>query len=1024
MFRAGSGSAGWLAAIIFAVVVGAAPSGAQELRTVLANGDDVARFGRIGVWGVHLAGIDERGRALIARFDGEREDAFWADGERFVPLLSASELGGVRFIGRGASVESGGAVLGFGLDESGAYTLYSVVDEQLNAIVRRGDRDADGNMFCELRGRAINAAGTVAFTAVITPAPRDCDVEAPDEVYYEALYVADGGLRRVFATGALSPPGWEVHQISLFAFNDAGEAIVHVWGSPSGVTPVSDQHVLAVGPDGLRIVHRFGDVDAPGQIGLGTDPGWFQLLSVNAAGEVAVRRHDEVLAVYRSAAGRMIRVLGVGEPTAWGEGTYTELDAYASAASFKVNGDLLLTFYDHRRLVLFPSDAGPRVFADTDTGYANARRDVAALQRTGEYSVEVVRYRNGTARQLAATGDRLPGGGALADDGIGAACMAPNGAVAASVLAADGSSALACGDSRGFRAVSRMGDPRPDNRRFYSFDACAFGDAETLVFVGSGLVSTGRPRAYLRQSAVYRATPQRLDRVLGRGDVLEDGSVISGLLSGWDSLLDTDSSGRVMALAATDAGAALVLAEADGTLRRMPLRLRNDNLYNDRIVFEPNSSVDHEYLSGISARPSPARGSGGRAALRGMPAPDPTDPDAIWISSGGLAASGGLFIVGSQQRQEPEGEWRERSVILHVTADAVRPIVEAGDPFGYVDSLRVSGDRIVFQEISDRATIYSYKLGDVAPVAVVSTGDASPVGPLRYPFPIGLTADGEVHFLDRPEGASEQLVLAVRDGALRVIGPVFGIDQGSNAVSDDGAILLANQDKLQVAGPGPRGASCPVPPILPSPPAAPTPTARPGEEPLPPNLPFEPQRCSGGTCISIGNATGRADDLVSIDVWMDDGGTPVVATENELHFPLLAEIQDCVANPAINKNGSAFRIGGEFSKAIIISLTDVDPIPSGSTLYTCQVHIAADAPNGYYKLGCAYPGAASPEGEEVFASCADGILTVEGDNTGEAPQLAGGGSSGGCAVQPTTDASGAILLLGALGLLVAVRRRA
>ena len=164
--------------------------------------------------------------------------------------------------------------------------------------------------------------------------------------------------------------------------------------------------------------------------------------------------------------------------------------------------------------------------------------------------------------------------------------MAPNGALAVSVMNADSDTALVCRDGRGVRTVSRMGDPRPDRRRFYRFDSCAFAGSDELVFIGSGLVPSGRPRDYFLQKTVYRATAQRLERVFGPGDILDDGSVIRGLLTGWDYLLDADASGRVAALAATSRGSAVVLADADGTLRRMPIAVRNSDSYGDRIRFK------------------------------------------------------------------------------------------------------------------------------------------------------------------------------------------------------------------------------------------------------------------------------------------------------------------------------------------------------------------------------------------------------------------------------------------------------
>jgi hypothetical protein len=53
--------------ILLALLLIALPSAAVaiETREILATGDHVPRFGRIGLWGVELRGIDDRGRVLI-----------------------------------------------------------------------------------------------------------------------------------------------------------------------------------------------------------------------------------------------------------------------------------------------------------------------------------------------------------------------------------------------------------------------------------------------------------------------------------------------------------------------------------------------------------------------------------------------------------------------------------------------------------------------------------------------------------------------------------------------------------------------------------------------------------------------------------------------------------------------------------------------------------------------------------------------------------------------------------------------
>ena len=68
MFQCGRVTCRQGIAVLAAVLAFASSAGAAaaELRTVLGTGDDVPGFGRIGVRGLHLAGLDDRGRALVS----------------------------------------------------------------------------------------------------------------------------------------------------------------------------------------------------------------------------------------------------------------------------------------------------------------------------------------------------------------------------------------------------------------------------------------------------------------------------------------------------------------------------------------------------------------------------------------------------------------------------------------------------------------------------------------------------------------------------------------------------------------------------------------------------------------------------------------------------------------------------------------------------------------------------------------------------------------------------------------------
>ena len=552
--------------------------------------------------------------------------------------------------------------------ESPWSTLYAVVDGRLRAVARVGDRDGEGNTICIINSNLINANGTVAFAARVTPPGYACSADPyagePIVPFLTALYVDDGQLRRVGGTGALSPAGWQLTDLGLYALNDDDEALILALGSESPgeataetAATSSATTILAVGPGGARIAYRIGAVDGPQEIAAGNrDDFWIE--AINSAGEVVFSRRDAAgLGLYRTAGGSVERLFAAGDPAPWG-GAYTDYDAYAWAPRFNARGDLLRVQGDLRRLVLYAADGTVRVFPERAlAGELNDRGDVAFVHFVNDGSLEVLRHRDGTVRRLATTGDRLPSGAALAQQGIGAGCMAANGAVGVSAQITTAETGLLCGDVRGFRPVVRMGDPRPEGRRFYRFENCAFGRSEELVFVASALVPAA-PREYLLQSAVYRALPDRLERVLGPGDVLADGATIKGFSPYWAHVFDADDSGRVLALASTTQGAALIVAHAD-TLERLPLRLTNSMPTDDRIRFEPDSTIDHEYLAGVSGGPRSATASSLHGMTEAAPAGNPDDQQVeLWVTQAQLAAPSGAFVLGTETTIGAAGEWR------------------------------------------------------------------------------------------------------------------------------------------------------------------------------------------------------------------------------------------------------------------------------------------------------------------------------------------------------------------------------
>ena len=339
-----------------------------------------------------------------------------------------------------------------------------------------------------------------------------------------------------------------------------------------------------------------------------------------------------------------------------------------------------------------------------------------------------------------------------------------------------------------------------------------------------------------------------------------------------------------------------------------------------------------------------------------------------------------------------------------------------GGSFFELYGMYAGADRVVFAARGDRSAIFSYRLGEPSPTAVVRAGDATEGGVLFDPIPFGVGDDGRVYFADAlAEEGRDSSVFSWHEGTIRYVDtPAAILWSPSNGVSAAGTLMALTDSAVRLAGAAANQASCPYPPTVIVPPATPTPTLRPGEPTPPPDLPFTPQDCTpNSVCLRVASVGGAAGERVQVDVRLDTGGVAVAGTENELHFAPPALIHDCVRNDAIGKRDTAFAIFPNRTKAIVVSLVDLEPIPDGAVMYTCEVEIAASAAPGHYLLSCAYPGAAAPNGSPLASSCADGVLTVEATESGSAPQLAHVPASGGCAIQPGGGRSGWIVLLSA-----------
>ncbi len=154
-------------------------------------------------------------------------------------------------------------------------------------------------------------------------------------------------------------------------------------------------------------------------------------------------------------------------------------------------------------------------------------------------------------------------------------------------------------------------------------------------------------------------------------------------------------------------------------------------------------------------------------------------------------------------------------------------------------------------------------------------------------------------------------------------------------------------------------------------------------------------------------ASGAPGDTVEFSVSVDTEGEDVAGTQNDITFGEGVAVAarangrpDCTVNEEINKGGTSFAFqpagcSGDACtgvRALVLALDNVDPIPDGSTLYTCNVVIAEDATDGEKTMSITNTGASDPAGAALTTSGVDGRVTVGGGGAADANIIIGDAS--------------------------------
>jgi hypothetical protein len=146
--------------------------------------------------------------------------------------------------------------------------------------------------------------------------------------------------------------------------------------------------------------------------------------------------------------------------------------------------------------------------------------------------------------------------------------------------------------------------------------------------------------------------------------------------------------------------------------------------------------------------------------------------------------------------------------------------------------------------------------------------------------------------------------------------------------------------------------------------------------------------------VDVGSASGGPGQQVTFAVTLSTAGAIVAGVQDDIAFdsintPIAATAAgrpDCAVNPSIGKEATVFAFqppgctgtACTAFRALVLSFANVDPIPDGSSLYTCNVNISPGAAAGSYPLTVSNVGMSTPSGQAITSTGTDGAIIVTG----------------------------------------------
>ena len=147
------------------------------------------------------------------------------------------------------------------------------------------------------------------------------------------------------------------------------------------------------------------------------------------------------------------------------------------------------------------------------------------------------------------------------------------------------------------------------------------------------------------------------------------------------------------------------------------------------------------------------------------------------------------------------------------------------------------------------------------------------------------------------------------------------------------------------------------------------------------------ERAVGVVSLQATSATvATAGETADLCVVLNSGGAEVAGTQNDLVWDdscaTLKSFTDCSANPATGKSLHGSLLGG-FFRALVLSLSDTNPIPDGQ-LYCCTFTAEA-TPGNCCSVSVVNTGASDPSGQVVLSVGNTAELCVEDSGGTVAP---------------------------------------